>query len=126
MYDRFVRVLSAGLVLGLAACFTPSVPIPPPEPEKMTFDVDLQAGTAQFTYEANASYGGAVVYVFNRDRGRGVIETARADGSVTTSAPFPAEELDEVVVTFELETQQASTCVVLHDGPSSSQYECNP
>ncbi len=126
MFDRIMRVLSAGLLVGLAGCFTPSVPIPPPEPEKMTFDVDLQAGLAQFSYQANPSYGDAVVYVFNRDKGVGLITTAQPDGSVPPTGGFPAEEYDQVVITFELDTQQASTCVELHDGPSSSEYECSP
>jgi hypothetical protein len=126
MSDRFVRVLAVLAVVGLAGCFTPSVPIPPPEPEKMSFGVDLTAGEAQFSYEANASYHDAVVYVFNRDKGEGVITTARTDGSVPSTPPFPAEEYDQIVITFELETQQASTCVELHEGPSSSEYECIP
>lgn len=126
MFDRLVRVLAAGLLVGMASCFTPSVPIPPPEPEKMTFEVDLQAGSAQFVYEANPSYGAAVVYVFNRDKGEGVITTARADGSVPLTPPFPAEEYDQIVITFELDSQQAATCVELHEGRSSSEYECNP
>jgi len=126
MFDRLVRVLASVAVVGLTGCFTPSVPIPPPEPEKMSFDVDLTAGQAQFVYEPNASYQDAVVYVFNRDKGEGVITTAAPDGSVPGTPPFPAEEYDQIVVTFELETQQASTCVELHSGPSSSEFECMP
>jgi hypothetical protein len=119
-------VLSAVLVAGFVACFTPSVPIPPPAPEKMSFVVDFTAGSAQFEYEPSPSYGSAIVYVFNRDKGTGVITTARPDGSVAPTDPFPATDGDEVVITFEVESQLASTCVELHDGPSSSEYECIP
>lgn len=114
------------LALSMADCFTPSVPIPPPEPEKMAFEVSFETGTAQFTYEANPSYESAIVYVFNRDKGEGVITTARPDGSVPPTDPFPADEGDQVVVTFEVESQLASTCVELHPGRSSSEYECRP
>jgi hypothetical protein len=118
--------LAGLLALVLTGCFTPSVPIPPPEPEKMAFEVSLEVGTARFTYDADPSYESAIVYVFNRDKGEGVITTARSDGSVAPTEPFPADEGDEVVVTFEVESQLASTCVELHSGRSSSEYECTP
>lgn len=121
-------LLVAGLALAgalMAACTTPSVPIPPPEPERMSFQVDVQGGSAQFAYEPAASYANAVVYVFNRDQGQGVITTAGDDGSVAPTAPFPAAEGDNVVVSFELEDQIASTCVILRDGQSSSAFECD-
>jgi hypothetical protein len=107
------------------ACNGPSVPIPPPQPEQMSFEVDLTAGTARFSYQPTADYAGAVVYVFNRDAGRGVITTADGDGAVAPTAPFPAQEGDEIVVSFELESQIASTCVHLRDGQSSSGLECD-
>ena len=124
---RVIGRLVGTLALALAAgCFTPSVPIPPPEPEKITFDLDLGSGSAQFSYPANPSYSGAVVYVFNRDQGEGIITTAGADGSVAPTRPFPAADGDQVVVSFELDEQIGSACVELHDGPSSSEYECSP
>ena len=126
MFDRIGKGLLAVALMGASSCFTPSVPIPPPEPEKMAFEVDLPAGIAQFTYQPNASYANAVVYVFNRDQGVGVITTARDDGSVAPTDPFAAVEGDQVVVSFELEEALASTCVELHPGPSSSEYECSP
>jgi hypothetical protein len=109
----------------LAGCVTPSVPIPPPKPEAMTFEVDFDLGSARFAYQPDPSYAFAIVYVFNRDAGRGVITTANADGSVSPTDPFPAEIGDAVIVTFELEQQLASTCVRLQDGPSSSALRCD-
>jgi hypothetical protein len=117
--------LVATALAGLWACAAPSVPIPPPQPERMSFEIDLAAGTARFSYEPVADYAGAVVYVFNRDAGRGVITTADGDGSVAPTEPFPAAENDEIVVSFELESQIASTCVHLRDGQSSSSLECD-
>lgn len=121
--SALLGALSAALVIN---CATPSVPIPPPAPEHMTFAVDFDLGAATFEYRAFSSYGGAVVYVFNRDAGAGVIATADADGAVGPTDPFPAVEGDEVVVTFELENQFASTCVVLQDGQSSPANRCDP
>ncbi len=118
------RMLAALILLALSGCVTPSVPIPPPEPESMAFQFDPGLGTASFTFDRNASYGSAIVYVFNRSGGIGVIETARPDGSVGPTREFAAAEGDEIVITFELEEQLASTCVTLRDGPSSSAYEC--
>jgi hypothetical protein len=117
--------LAAAVVAGLWACAAPSVPIPPPQPERMSFELDLDAGTASFAYDPVADYSGAVVYVFNRDAGRGVITTADGDGRVPPTEPFPAAEGDEIVVSFELESQIASTCVHLRDGQSSSSLECD-
>ena len=108
----------------LAACATPSIPIPPPSPENMAFEVDADAGVASFTYRRNADYAHAIVYVFNRDAGEGIIATADGEGAVATQ-PFPAADGDEVVVTFELESQLASTCVVVANGPSSSGRVCD-
>jgi hypothetical protein len=117
--------LLAAVVAGLWACAAPSVPIPPPQPESMTFEVDLAGGTATFEYAPVADYAGAVVYVFNRDAGRGVITTADGDGRVPPTEPFPAVEGDEIVVSVELESQISSTCVHLRDGQSSSNLECD-
>jgi len=127
------RPLRAALATGLLAlalgisCISPTIPIPPPEPSAMTFtDVDPVAGVASFSYEPQATYAGAVVYVFNRDQGEGVITTADPDdGSVAPTRPFPAVEEDEIVVTFEVDGQLATTCVRLRAGPSDASRRCN-
>jgi hypothetical protein len=111
--------------VALSGCITPSVPIPPPEPEKMTFAYDAAAGSASFTFDPDPSYGFAVVYIFNRDQGTGIIETARADGSVGPTRPFAGAIGDDIVISFELDSQISSTCVELRDGRSSSAFECS-
>jgi hypothetical protein len=120
-----IAALALALSAGVSSCAAPSVPIPPPSPEAMAFEVDATAGTASFTYQPTADYAGAIVYVFNRDSGQGVITTADPDGAVAPTAPFPARDGDEIVVSFELERQLASTCVHLRDGSSSSSLECD-
>jgi len=122
MFKRFAIGIAVLALVG--ACFTPSVPIPPPEPEDMAFEVDTDTNTVRFSHDANVSYRGAVVYVFNRTQGVGLIVTANSDGSVSPTAPFAGGDGDQVVVTFELETQLAAVCVEIHDGQSSSAFEC--
>ena len=120
----FLAVL-LGIALALASCVTPSVPIPPPEPEKMVFAFDALANEAQFTFDPDPSYGGAIVYIFNRNQGVGIIETAAADGSVGPTRTFAANLGDQVLITFDIETQLSTTCVELQDGRSSSALECD-
>jgi len=116
-------VLIAAFVIA-AACNTPSIPIPPPEPGLMAFDLDVASGMATYSYGIDPDLGNATVYVFNRSKGVGVIDTSDADGSVGPTASFPAEEGDEIVVTFELEEQLSSICVFL--SVSGPLVECTP
>jgi hypothetical protein len=121
---RWLAILA--LVFGLSACITPSIPIPPPEPSSMTFAVDAQGGTVTFRYAAEPNYANAVVYIFNRNLGTGVITTARADGSVGPTAPFPAALGHNVAVTFETPEVSVTTCVVVREGaPSAVEYCTN-
>ncbi len=113
------------LVLAVAAtgCITPSIPIPPPDPERMAFDVDLAEGSARFSYPAEANYSGAIVYVFNRtdEVQQGIITVARDDGSVGPTEPFPvaAGIANDILVSFETEDQVVSTCVTVRDGAAA-------
>jgi len=116
--------LLIALAIGHLACVTPSVPIPPPSPENVFFALDADTGFATFRYGPEPSFAGAVVYVFNRDAGEGIITTAESDGSVLDTPPFPAIEGDEIVITFESEAQLGSTCVTIRDGQSNSGLEC--
>lgn len=124
-----VRAAAALVLAGsavLAACITPSIPIPPPDQDGMTFEMNLEAGTATFSYEPADVFAGAVVYIFNRDVGRGVIETARADGSVGPSAPVPAAIGDQIVVTFDVDGEATGTCVVLDATGVDETATCAP
>lgn len=109
----------------LIGCVTPSVPIPPPEPEKMVFDPNPEDGVVTFSYDPQSGYGNAIVYIFNRDLGEGLITTARGDGSVGPTEPFPAQIGDDLIITFETEEQLASRCITVSEGRSGSQFECN-
>jgi hypothetical protein len=124
-----MRPLLSILVLAiLGGCITPSIPIPPPDPGRMTFAVKVegQDSTATFAYPPDINYVDSIVFVFNRDRGVGVIEAARSDGSVGPTAPLAAALGEQIVVTFQREDQTVSTCIRLRDGAQSSTDYCGP
>jgi hypothetical protein len=122
-------VAIAGVLTGLllGGCITPSIPIPPPDPVLMTFMVmgDGANTTATFSYPANHNYVGSLVFVYNRDRGLGIIEATRPDGSVGPTQPVRAALGEQVVVTFQREDQTVSTCVRLRNGTQSSTDHCS-
>jgi hypothetical protein len=126
--SRPLRLAGVVASLALAGCLTPSIPIPPPDPELMTFMVvgDGANTTATFSYPANANYRNSIVYVYNRDRGLGVIEASRPDGSVGPTQPVKAALGEQIVVTFQREDLTASTCIRLRNGAQSSIDYCNP
>jgi hypothetical protein len=115
----------AGLLLG--GCITPSIPIPPPDPVLMTFMVmgDGANSTATFSYPADHNYVGSIVFVYNRDRGLGIIEATRPDGSVGPTQPVRAAIGEQIVVTFQREDLTVSTCVRLRNGTQSSIDPCS-
>jgi hypothetical protein len=122
-------VAIAGVLTGLllGGCITPSIPIPPPDPVLMTFLVmgDGANTTATFSYPADHNYVGSIVFVYNRDRGLGIIEATRPDGSVGPTQPVRAALGDQIVVTFQREDQTVSTCVRLRNGTQSSTDYCS-
>ena len=121
-----LRSVLAGIAVALAgACITPSIPIPPPEPSAMTFEVNPTDGVATFTYAPTQRFSLAKVYVYNLDQGEGIITTARVNGGVGPTAPFPAAIGDEVLVTFEVPEDTVSTCVRVADGTPNALDVCN-
>jgi hypothetical protein len=116
------------LLAGLAGCITPSIPIPPPDPSEMTFVLIGDPGmrTTTFSYPADDNYKDSVVFVYNRDRGLGVIEDANPDGSVGPTPPLRAELGEQIVVSFERADQTVSTCIKLREGQQSSTDYCTP
>ena len=123
---RLMKFPVLAALFAVAGCITPSIPIPPPDEDRMTFTMDAAAGTASFSYPADVNFGGAVVYVFNRDQGQGIIDTARADGSVGPTAPVPAVSGDQIVVTFDADGEATSACVVLDENGRDPTASCAP
>jgi hypothetical protein len=112
----------------VGGCITPSIPIPPPEPELMEFDVDGAGATsaATFTYPANINYERSILYLYNRDKGVGIIEATRPDGSVGPTRPLSAELGDQIVVAFQRDDLSVSTCIRLREGAQSPFDRCVP
>jgi len=122
------RLLPVIGLIAIAGCVTPSIPIPPPDPAKMSFNL-TGAGAdtqAQFSYEPEINYVGSIVFVYNRIKGVGIIEEAHDDGSVGPTRPLPAQIGDEIVVTFQRDDQTASKCIRLREGPQSATDFCGP
>ncbi len=124
------RLLATLVILAgtLPGCVTPSIPIPPPDPALMTFSLQGMAPNtfASFAYPTHPTLVDAVVYVYNRDKGEGVIKAANADGSVGPTQPLRADLNDQMVISFQREDQTASTCVRLRDGAQSGTDYCDP
>ncbi len=114
------------LLIGLAGCITPSIPIPPPDPSEMQFDITTTgtASSAVFTYPPTDAYKGGTVYLFDRANGQGVFQVSHTDGSFGPTLPLPAAAGDQVVVSIENVDQTVSICVVLQQGAQSPNHVC--
>ncbi len=125
---RFVlaAILVSAVVAGSATgCFVPSVPVPPPEPGAMSFELNTEQGTA--TYQANLgnNWPNTKVIIFVEETGEGVVATSDATGRVGPTQPFRASDNDTVQIEFRREDgEESGVCLKLHDGPSSSNFEC--
>jgi hypothetical protein len=111
-----------------SGCITPSIPIPPPDPERMTFDIGgdpANPGLATFSYPADDRIKNALIYIYNRDQAEGIITTAAADGSVGPTKPFPAALDDQVVITFQEADQSLSTCIRIKQGAQDPNAYCD-
>jgi hypothetical protein len=95
---RLLRLFVLAALTG--ACNTPSVPLPPPALGALSFQRSGQPDLVVVSGMPTSVHAGARFYVFNRDRGDGVITTANADGSFTTS-PFPGGDGDLVQMYFD-------------------------
>jgi hypothetical protein len=119
-------LLIVGLVVALQSCITPSIPIPPPDPSQMTFQLQGDVGntSASFAYPANVNYEESVVFVYNRTKKVGIIEAAHPDGSVGPTAAVRADLADEMVISFQRDDQTVSTCIKLREGSQSGNPPC--
>jgi hypothetical protein len=113
--------------LGLGACVTPSIPIPPPDPTEMTFDIQASSTTgsyAVFSYPPNQNYKDATVYVFDVNNGGGVFHVANPDDSFGPLQPLPAAAGDQVNVAIESADQTISRCIILRQGTQDPNSYC--
>jgi hypothetical protein len=121
-YALLIAVLGAG-------CVTPSIPIPPPDPSQMDFDIETPASgsnatTAVFSYPPDKNYEGGTAYVFNNNTGGGVFHLVNADYSIGPLPPLEATLGDQMVVTIESAQETVSRCVVLRNGTQDPNTYC--
>ena len=119
-----IAVAAAALALVATACYTPSVPLPPPLVQNMQFAVGTVAGTVTLTSPAQPQIGAARFSIFNVSRGTGVIFIANSDGSFT-SPPFPGAEGDYVQIAYDKDNESAELCTTLHVSGSLTGATCN-
>ena len=125
--SRLRILLGAALLalgLGGVACFTPSVPLPPPLIESMQFAVGTTTGEVTLTSPSEPQIGSARFSIFNESQNMGVIFVSNSDGSFT-SPPFPGAEGDYVRVSYEKGDATADRCTALHVGGSLIGSTCN-
>jgi hypothetical protein len=120
-------VTSTLLVLGLPACNTPFIPLPPPaDPTFMPVMVaDGMGGTRmmwQTSGPASAAMSEARVSVFNATVGGGVIVRAQVDGSYV-AAPIDGREGDRIELEYAAKDGRAAPgiCRILQQGLAQTQ-----
>jgi len=112
-------------VLAFGGCNTPSVPIPPPQLPALHFASGPSAGLVVMEGSPSSPHAGARFYVFDRTSADGVIATAAADGSFTTS-PFAGNVNDLVEIYFDAPDgkRSDSVCVQLQIGFNLISQRC--
>jgi hypothetical protein len=119
-----IAVAAAALALVATACYTPSVPLPPPLVQNMAFASGTVADTVILTSPAEPQIGPARFSIFNVSRGTGVIFVANSDGSFT-SPEFSGVEGDYVQIAYEKNNDSAELCTTLHLAGSLTGSTCN-
>lgn len=108
----------------LAGCFAPSVPVPPPGTEVMSFEINETDMTASYSAALGPDWASSWVIVLVERTGDGEVARSNATGFVTT-APFSAVVGDTALVRFERDDgEQAGVCVVIRDGQLSDNDQC--
>ncbi len=119
-----MRLISLIVAVGLAACVTPSIPIPPPDPTQIDASVSSTTGKVSLTYPPTHEYIGGVAYVYNRSQGAGIIENVNPDGSVGPTPEVAATLGDNIVFSVEVAKETVSTCFVLREGQQDPNVYC--
>jgi hypothetical protein len=121
-------VASSLLVLGLPACNTPFIPLPPPaDPTFMPVMVADGMGGTRTMWEtrgpATSSMSEAKVSVYNATVGAGVIVRAQTDGSYVAS-PIDGHEGDRVEIEYVAPDGRASPGICRILQPGQARTDC--
>jgi hypothetical protein len=123
-----VTALAAGgaLLLGLPACNTPFIPLPPPvDPTFTPVMVSDGMGGSRMMWDTRGAPSEAAseakVSVFNASVGTGVIVRAQVDGRYVT-APMDGREGDRIEIQYDAKDGRSSPgiCRLLHPGPAQT------
>jgi hypothetical protein len=87
------------LAFVLGGCTTPSVPLPPPDLQALSFTGN-GTGIVQIVGQPESRHADARFYVFDYGTGEGVITQAMHDGSFM-SMPFAGNDGDQVQIYFD-------------------------
>jgi hypothetical protein len=79
-----VRTVALLFVMALPACYSPTLPLPPPDsPES----AELSADGRSVTLDGSGVFPGAQIFVLNTDLGEGVITTGTSSGRYHAVVP---------------------------------------
>ena len=120
------RVVTIGLICFVTGCLTPSIPIPPPDPDKMEFHIVVDGGNsvATFMYPPEMNYQGGTAYLFNHDTGMGVFQLVNPDFSIGPMG-LRAAAGNQIVFSIEGASETVSRCVVLREGTQDGTTYCS-
>jgi hypothetical protein len=132
MRARMISRLRIGLLATLLvaagglACNTPSVPLPPPALDFISFQPASAPDMVFLQGQPVSGYANARFFVFNVNRKVGVIADAAADGSFTTD-PFPGVTGETVEIYYEPADggeRSPSVCTTLQIGAALIGSDC--
>ena len=89
------RLLLLFPLLGITACVTPVIPLPPPNPESYSLAISATKDTIVLSGPADSVQRGVLLFTWNVRTDKGVIVRAADDGSFKTD-PLEARDGDEL------------------------------
>ncbi|HEX4459483.1 MAG TPA: hypothetical protein VIA18_15995 [Polyangia bacterium] len=113
-------------IAGGLACNTPSVPLPPPALDVISFQPGPASDTVFIQALADSRFANARFYVINLTRNQGVITDAAPDGSFTTD-PFPGATGDTVEIYYDAQgsgERSENVCTTLQIGAALIGNDC--
>src|SRR4051812_18590506 len=116
MGTRRKILIAAAALVAVTACNTPSVPIPPPVLNAISFTAPA-TGQVVVSGKPESRHANVRFFVITRSSGDGVIPTASPDGSFTTT-PFAGVQNDTIQMFYDTAAGEHSeeVCALLQIG----------